>query len=307
MGLFDKFKNGLFKTAQQLTSGLETVLKGGPAISRQALEALEETLVRADMGAPTARAIIHEVEESAKKDTTHKVHLANHLRKAILGKLESVQTPFALPKPGIILLVGVNGAGKTTTTGKLAARFAGEGRKVLLAAGDTFRAAAEEQLTEWAQRAKVEFIRGAHGAAPSAVVFDALQSGLAHGADCLLVDTAGRLHNRSNLMEELRKIVRVAEKAAPGVHQEKWLVLDANTGQNAMNQAREFNKEVGLTGLVLTKIDGTAKGGIVVALAGELGLPVRFLGVGEQMDDLVPFDPGLFVEALVPVEAEHSS
>lgn len=308
MGLFDKFKNGLFKTAEQLTAGLGSVLQGGSTVSRQSLDELEEILVRADVGSPTAKAIVKEVGESVKRDVSSSDNLLkSHLRKAILGKLQAVQKPFDLPKPGIILLVGVNGAGKTTTTGKLAARFAGEGRKVLLAAGDTFRAAAEEQLTEWAQRAKVEFVRGAHGAAPSAVVFDALQSGLAHGADCLLVDTAGRLHNRSNLMEELRKIAKVAEKAAPGVHQEKWLVLDANTGQNALNQAREFNKEVGLTGLVLTKIDGTAKGGIVVALAGELGLPVRFLGVGEQMDDLVPFDPRLFVEALVPVEAEHSS
>jgi fused signal recognition particle receptor len=182
----------------------------------------------------------------------------------------------------------------------LAARFASEGRKVLLAAGDTFRAAAEEQLTEWAQRAKVELVRGSHGAAPSAVVYDALKSGLSHGADCLVVDTAGRLHNRLNLMEELKKIVRVAEKAAPGIVQEKWLVLDANTGQNALNQAREFNKEVELTGLVLTKLDGTAKGGIVLALSEELGLPVRYLGVGESVDDLIPYDPKMFAEALVP-------
>ena len=176
-----------------------------------------------------------------------------------------------------------------------------------MAAADTFRAAAEEQLTEWAERAKVEFVRGAHGAAPSSVVFDALKSGLSSGSDCMVVDTAGRLHNRLNLMEELKKIVRVAEKAAPGVAQEKWLVLDANTGQNALNQAREFNKEIGLTGLILTKIDGTAKGGIVVALATELGLPVRYLGVGEQVDDLIPFDPKMFVEALIPMTAAHSS
>jgi fused signal recognition particle receptor len=291
-----------------LTGGLETLLKGGASASPEVLKHLEETLVRADVGAVTAKAIVKEVETEAKKESVlDQTVLSNYLRKAILGKLQAVQKPFELPKPAIILLVGVNGVGKTTTTGKLAALFAAQGRRVLLAAGDTFRAAAEEQLTEWAQRAKVEFVRGAHGAAPSAVVFDALQSGLAHGMDCFLVDTAGRLHNRSNLMEELKKIARVAEKAAPGVHQEKWLVLDAYTGQNALNQAREFNKEVGLTGLVLTKIDGTAKGGIVVALAGELGLPVRFLGVGEQVDDLIPFDPQMFVEALVPVEAGHSS
>jgi fused signal recognition particle receptor len=200
-----------------------------------------------------------------------------------------------------ILLVGVNGAGKTTTAGKLAARFASEGRKVLLAAGDTFRAAAEEQLTEWAGRAKVELLRGDHGASPSAVVFDALRSGFTRGMDCVVVDTAGRLHTRQNLMEELRKIARVPEKAAPGVFQEKWLVLDANTGQNALNQAREFHQAVGVTGLILTKLDGTAKGGMVVALADQLPVPVRFLGVGEGLEDLVPYDPQSFVEALVPV------
>jgi fused signal recognition particle receptor len=196
--------------------------------------------------------------------------------------------------------VGVNGAGKTTTAGKLAARFAGEGKKVLLAAGDTFRAAAEEQLTAWAGRAKVEVLRGEHGASPSAVVFDALKSGFSRGMDCVLVDTAGRLHTRQNLMEELAKIGRVAEKAAPGVLKEKWLVLDANTGQNALNQAREFHQGVGLTGMILTKLDGTAKGGIVVALTDQFSLPVRFLGVGEGLEDLIPFDAEMFVNAFIP-------
>jgi fused signal recognition particle receptor len=308
MGLFDKFKSGLFKTAQQLTGNLESLLKGTHSLSKQTLNDLEEGLVKADVGGSAAKAIVKEVEEAVKSEPSlDNVLLTQQLRKAVLERLLKVHISVNLPKPVIILLVGVNGAGKTTTAGKLAARFSSEGKKVLLAAADTFRAAAEEQLTEWAQRAKVEFVRGAHGAAPSSVVFDALKSGFSRGLDCVVVDTAGRLHNRLNLMEELKKIVRVAEKAAPGVAQEKWLVLDANTGQNALSQAREFNKEVGLTGLILTKIDGTAKGGIVVALASEIGLPVRYLGVGEQVDDLIPFDPQMFVEALIPMTVAHSS
>ncbi len=301
MGLFDKFRNGLRKTAQQLTANLDSVLRGAPKLSQSTLDEMEERLVSVDMGAATAQAIIQEIQEKLKSEEKPSPEtLALYLREAVFQRLLKAFTPLELGHPVVILLVGVNGAGKTTTAGKLAARFSLEGRKVLLAAGDTFRAAAEEQLTEWASRAKVELVRGSHGAAPSAVVFDALKSGIAHGADCLLVDTAGRLHNRQNLMEELQKIIRVAQKAAPGIQQEKWLVLDANTGQNALNQAREFNKEVQLTGLVLTKLDGTAKGGIVVALSEELGLPVRFLGVGEGLEDLIPYDPKMFAEALVP-------
>jgi fused signal recognition particle receptor len=299
MGLFDRIKAGLFKTAQQLTAPLSSVL--GPTLTPETLRQLEDQLVLVDMGVSTARDILKEVQEKVKAGSGKDPQgLAQILRGAVEAKLRKPFSPFELPKPAVILLTGVNGAGKTTTTGKLAARFSSEGRKVLLAAGDTFRAAAEEQLTQWAERAKVGIVRGSHGAAPASVVFDALKSGLSEGADCFLVDTAGRLHNRQNLMEELQKIARVCEKAAPGVHQEKWLVLDANTGQNAVSQAREFHKEVGLTGLVLTKLDGTAKGGIVVALSDQLGLPVRFLGVGESAEDLVPFDPALFAEALVP-------
>jgi fused signal recognition particle receptor len=301
MGLFEKFRNGLRKTAQQLTINLETILKGTEGFSQEALREVEERLIRADLGAATAKALVQEVREKAKGETKPTVEtLSRHLREAVFQRLLKVHSPLELGGQAVILLVGVNGAGKTTTAGKLAARFSSGGRKVLLAAGDTFRAAAEEQLTEWAERAKVELVRGSHGAAPSAVVFDALKSGLSRGVDCFVVDTAGRLHNRQNLMEELQKIVRVAEKAAPEALQEKWLVLDANTGQNALSQAREFNKEVSLTGLVLTKLDGTAKGGIVVALSEQLGLPVRFLGVGEGLEDLVSFDPKMFAEALVP-------
>jgi fused signal recognition particle receptor len=301
MGLFDKFKNGLRKTALQLTSDLDSLWRGSARLSKETLDEMEERLVAADMGSSTAGSIVREVEESVKGERPDDAFLLSRcLREAISKRLLKAFSPWVPATPVVILLVGVNGAGKTTTAGKLACRFSSGGRKVLLAAGDTFRAAAEEQLTEWAGRAKVELVRGSHGAAPSSVVFDALSSGLSQGRDCFLVDTAGRLHNRSNLMEELKKMVRVAEKAAPGIQMEKWLVLDANTGQNALNQAREFNRDIGLTGLVLTKLDGTAKGGIVVALSEELGLPVRFLGVGEGLDDLVPFDPRMFAEALVP-------
>jgi fused signal recognition particle receptor len=301
MGLFDKFRNGLRKTAQQLSAPLENFFKGSAQLSEATLVELEEKLVRADIGSVTAKAITLEIRESFRKNDKESFSgFADLLRKAILQRISKNNGPWKPVSPTVILLSGVNGAGKTTTAGKLAARFSKEGRKVFLAAADTFRAAAEEQLTEWAARAKVEFVRGSHGAAPSTVVFDALKSGLSHNADFIVVDTAGRLHNRQNLMEELQKISRVAEKAAPGVPVEKWLVLDANTGQNGLSQAREFNKGTPLTGLVLTKLDGTAKGGIVVALSEELGLPVRFLGVGEGLDDLITFDPQMYVEALVP-------
>jgi fused signal recognition particle receptor len=301
MGLFDKFKSGLRKTAQQITANIDSLFKDSAKLSDEQLQEIEERLVASDVGVQTAQAIVREVKEGIQKDgRVEPAAITLKLREAVIKRLLKTHKHFDLPKPAVVLLVGVNGAGKTTTAGKLAAHFAFKGRKVLLAAGDTFRAAAEEQLTEWAQRAKVELIRGAHGAASSAVVFDALKSGLSRGADCLIVDTAGRLHNRLNLMEELKKIIRVAEKAAPGVHQEIWLVLDANTGQNALSQAGEFNRENGLTGLVMTKLDGTAKGGIVVAVSEQMGLPVRFLGVGEGLDDLVEFDPQMFTEALLP-------
>ncbi|HUO57343.1 MAG TPA: signal recognition particle-docking protein FtsY [bacterium] len=304
MGLFDKFKNGLRKTAQQITGNLETLLKGGARLTAESRAELEERLLAADVGAVTAQAIIREVEENLQKTGSgQSAALLKPLREALLSHLLKGYSPWTLPKPVVVLLAGVNGAGKTTTAGKLASRFSSEGRKVLLAAGDTFRAAAEEQLTEWAARAKVELVRGAHGAAPSAVVFDALKSGLSNGVDCFVVDTAGRLHNRQNLMEELKKIARVIDKAAPDIPKEKWLVLDANTGQNAIHQAREFHKDVGLTGIVLTKLDGTAKGGVVLALAEELGLPLRFLGMGEGIEDLVPYDPRMFAQGLVPESA----
>jgi fused signal recognition particle receptor len=298
MGLFDQFKKGLQKTTQGLLGGLAGLFQG-QKLSDETLKLLEERLILADVGLATAQALVKEIKQRAEK-SPESTDGAALLREALYQRLARVQTPLELPRPAVILLLGVNGAGKTTTAGKLALHFSRGGRRVLLAAGDTFRAAAEEQLTEWAGRARVDLFRGPHGAAPSAVVFDAIQTGLSRGADCILVDTAGRLHNRQNLMEELEKIVRVSQKASPGIAQEKWLVLDANTGQNALVQAREFHQHTGLTGLVVTKLDGTAKGGVVVALVEQLGLPVRFLGLGEGPEDLLLYDPRLFVEALVP-------
>jgi fused signal recognition particle receptor len=300
MGFFDQIKNGLRKSAEKLTENLGSLLHKGTPLSGESAKAWEEHLISADLGVETAKAVVQDLQERVRQEGKNDPEtLRRCLREALYIRLALDPEPWKLADPAVILLAGVNGAGKTTTAGKLAVRFSGEGRKVLLAAGDTFRAAAEEQLTEWAGRAKVEIVRGAHGASPSSVVFDALKSGLSNGFNCFIVDTAGRLHNRSNLMEELQKIVRVSEKSAPGIKKEKWLVLDANTGQNALNQAREFNREMELTGLVLTKLDGTAKGGMVVALCDQLKLPVRFIGVGEGLDDLVPFDPKMFVEALV--------
>jgi fused signal recognition particle receptor len=307
MGLFEKFRAGLRKTALQLSSRLETVFGASAGLSKSDLKEMEEGLVSVDVGAAMARSLAEEVRQRVSREgAPHPESIRLYLREAVFRRLAAAHKSLELPRPAVVLLAGVNGAGKTTTAGKLAVRFSKEGRKVLLAAGDTFRAAAEEQLTEWAGRAKVELIRGSHGAAPSSVVFDALKSGLSRGVDCLLVDTAGRLHNRSNLMEELRKITRVAEKTAPGIHLEKWLVLDSNTGQNALSQGREFHKEMDLTGIVLTKLDGTAKGGVAVALCEQLGLPIRFLGVGEGPEDLILFDPKMFSEALVPDRAGNT-
>jgi fused signal recognition particle receptor len=222
------------------------------------------------------------------------------IREQLMGVLEAGERPVAVASepPTVILMVGVNGSGKTTTTGKLAAHFQAEGKKVLLCAADTFRAAAIEQLEVWSQRTSAEMIRQAQGADPSAVVFDALQSAKARKLDVLLVDTAGRLHTKSNLMTELEKMRRTAARVVPGAPHEVWLVLDATTGQNGLEQARKFTESAGVTGLVLTKLDGTAKGGIVVAITRELGLPIRYIGVGEQIDDLLPFEPQKFISSL---------
>jgi len=228
------------------------------------------------------------------------LEIRNLIREQLLEVLRASETPVREVRqpPAVVMLVGVNGAGKTTTIGKLANRFLGEGRKVLLCAADTFRAAAIEQLDVWAQRAGVEMIRQKTGADPSAVVFDALQAAKARGMDYVIVDTAGRLHTKENLMAELEKMRRTASRVVPGAPHEVWLVLDATTGQNGVEQARKFTESAGVTGVVLTKLDGTAKGGVVVAIARELNLPIRYIGVGEKLDDLLPFEPDRFIESL---------
>jgi fused signal recognition particle receptor len=302
MGFFDKLRAGLKRTAESLSRGLGTVLVPGAKVSPQLLVRLEEQLILADVGVSTARSLLDDMTRALPiGEDADSTAVREALRGAILRRLQkTAPPPGGLTDPVAVFLVGVNGVGKTTTAGKLAALWAGEGLKVLLAAGDTFRAAAEEQLTEWAKRAKVRLIRGEHEAAPAAIVFDALKSAVSQGFDRVVVDTAGRLHTRSNLMEELRKVMRSADKAAPDLPKERWLVVDAGTGQNALSQAREFHEAVGLTGLVLTKMDGTAKGGVAVALAEQSGLTIRYVGVGEGPEDLLPFDAGTFAEALIP-------
>ncbi len=299
--LLDRLKTGIQKTRSGLVDRLEDVLAGKKEIDAELLEELEYTLITADIGVSTVEDILERIRQRVdRKLTADAQEIRNLIREQLLEVLRASETPvraMAQP-PAVVMLVGVNGAGKTTTIGKLANRFLGEGRKVLLCAADTFRAAAIEQLDVWAQRAGVEMIRQKTGADPSAVVFDALQAAKARGADYVIVDTAGRLHTKENLMAELEKMRRTAARVVPGAPHEVWLVLDATTGQNGLEQARKFTESAGVTGIVLTKLDGTAKGGVVVAIARELNLPIRYIGVGEKLDDLLPFEPDNFVESL---------
>jgi fused signal recognition particle receptor len=301
LSLLDRLKQGIQKTRAGLVTKVEDVLLGKKEIDADLLEELEYTLITADLGVSTTNEILEGIRQKVAR------HLVNDpselralIREHLLGVLEATDRPFAAPAepPLVILMVGVNGSGKTTTTGKLAARFSENGKSVIMAAADTFRAAAVEQLEVWASRTGAEFIRQKQGADPSAVVFDALQAAKARKTDVLLVDTAGRLHTKSNLMAELEKMRRTAARVIPGAPHEVWLVLDATTGQNGLEQARKFTESAGVTGLILTKLDGTAKGGIVVAITRELNLPIRFIGVGEQTGDLLPFEPERFISSL---------
>jgi len=300
MGFFDRLKAGLSKTRDQLVGGIEDIVKGKKKIDAQLLEELEEVMVLADMGVDTTRAIIDRVQEKVRRnELTDAELLKAEIKSQVKGILEGSGAGLRGGNSlAVYLVIGVNGVGKTTTIGKIAASLKAEGKKVVLAAGDTFRAAAAEQLVLWGQKAGAEVIRHKGGADPGAVVFDAIAAARAREADVLLVDTAGRLHTKTNLMEELKKINRIIERELPGEPREVLLVLDATTGQNALSQAKLFNDAVGVTGIVLTKLDGTAKGGIVVAISAELGIPVKLVGVGEQVDDLQPFTPSEFVEAL---------
>lgn len=298
--LLDKLKAGIQKTRSGLVDRLEDVLSGKKEIDADLLEELEYTLITADIGVRTTEDILERIRTRVDRKLTGDAHeIRNLIREQILEVLAASETPIhtvATP-PAVVMVVGINGAGKTTTIGKLAHRFLGENRKVLLCAADTFRAAAIEQLEVWAERAGVKMIRQKTGADPSAVIFDGLQAAKSQGVDYVIVDTA-RLHTKENLMAELEKMRRTCQRVIPGSPHEVWLVMDATTGQNGLEQARKFTESAGVTGIVLTKLDGTAKGGVVVAIARELNLPIRYIGVGEKIEDLLPFEPEKFVASL---------
>lgn len=300
MGFFGKITAGLKKTRDTLSGALDGMLSAFTKIDEELFEELEEILIMADMGMPTATFICDQLRAKVKAEKiTDPAAIKEALRDSIVEILGDDQALNLSTKPSIIVMIGVNGAGKTTTIGKLAHNLKEQGNGVLLGAADTFRAAAIEQLGVWADRAGVEMIRQNEGSDPAAVVFDTISAAKARGSDIILCDTAGRLHNKKHLMDELNKISRVIDRELPDAARETLLVLDATTGQNALNQAKEFAAAAGITGIVLTKLDGTAKGGVVVAIKQELGIPVKLVGVGEGIDDLMPFDPQEFAAGIL--------
>ena len=303
MGFLSKLREGLGKTRDALMGGIESVLRSFVKVDEDVLDELEEILITSDVGVGAAEEIIDELREKIKDDRlkTREDTMAA-LREIISGMIGEGEPLHLDTKPSVILVIGVNGAGKTTSVGKIAARLRSEGKKVVVAAADTFRAAAIDQLAVWCDRAGVDLIKQSEGSDPAAVVFDAANYARVKGADVLIIDTAGRLHNKKNLMNELAKINRVIDRELPGVSRENLLVLDATTGQNAIIQAKEFGEAADITGLVLNKLDGTAKGGIVLSIRRELGLPVKFIGVGEKIDDMQPFDSAEFIDALFAEE-----
>lgn len=301
MGFFDQLKAGLTKTRKGFTEKIDQLIGGYTRIDEELLEELEAILISADVGVHTTTRLINDIRLAVK---TKMIDSSDQLRSFLAERITAILTEGTLPAtmsatgPTVIIVVGVNGAGKTTTIGKLGHYYQEMGLKVLLAAGDTFRAAAIDQLEVWSARSGLEIIKHSEGSDPAAVAYDAVQAAKARKADILIIDTAGRLHTKSNLMEELKKICRVTARDIAGAPHEVLLVLDATTGQNAISQARLFNEAVQVTGVALTKLDGTAKGGVVVAIKAELGLPVKWIGIGEGRDDLRPFDPKEFAEAL---------
>ena len=307
MGFFDKIKQGLKKTSDAVNHSLDSVFAAFVKVDDDLLEELEEALILSDVGASTAAKIVAEVEKRAKlRKTTTADELRDLLREVLTDNMLDNQPLNTDGKPAVILVIGVNGVGKTTSIGKLAARYVNEGKKVMLSAADTFRAAAADQLEIWAKRAGADIVRHGEGADPAAVVFDSISAAKARGSDIIIVDTAGRLYNKANLMNELAKIDRVISRELPDASRETLLVLDATTGQNAVHQAEEFNKAAELTGIILTKLDGTAKGGIVIAISAGLGVPVKLVGVGEGIDDLIDFDRAAFLEAILPPVHENA-
>lgn len=299
MGFFDKIKDGLKKTRDALFGRIDQLLKSFSKIDDDLFEELEELLVMGDVGMYTAEKICDELKKRVKQEgITNPQEIRRLLEEVVTEMLKGGQELDISTKPSVILVIGVNGVGKTTTIGKLAAKFTREGKRVTLAAADTFRAAAIDQLQIWAERSGADIIKQNEGSDPAAVVFDAISSAKARGSDIIIADTAGRLHNKTNLMNELAKINRIIDRELPDAAKEVLLVLDATTGQNAVNQTKQFKTAAGITGIVLTKLDGTAKGGVVLAIKEELDVPVKYIGVGEQVDDLQPFDPEDFAKAL---------
>ena len=299
--LLDRLKSGIQKTRAGLMEKIEDAVSGRKEIDAEVLDELEYALITADIGSRTASEILERIRQRAERSmVSDSEQLKTLIKEHLLEILEAAERPVQKPAepPDVIMVVGVNGAGKTTSIGKLTRRLQSEGKSVLLCAADTFRAAAIEQLEVWAQRTGADLIRQQPGSDPSAVLFDALQAAKARKTDTLIVDTAGRLHTKTNLMAELEKMRRTAARVVPGAPHEVLLVLEATTGQNGLEQARKFTESSAVTGIILTKLDGTAKGGIVVAISRELNMPIRYVGVGEQLDDLLPFDPQNFVDSL---------
>ena len=305
MGFLSKLRAGLGKTRDALMGGIESVMRSFVKIDEDFLDELEEILITSDVGVGASEEIIEELRERIRDDRikTREDTMAA-LREIISGMIGESEPLKLDTVPSVILVIGVNGAGKTPSVGKISARLKAEGKKVVVAAADTFRAAAIDQLAVWCERAGVTLIKQSEGSDPAAVVYDAANYARSKGADVLIVDTAGRLHNKKNLMNELAKINRVIDRELPGASRENLLVLDATTGQNAIIQAKEFGEAADITGLVLNKLDGTAKGGIVLSIRRELGLPVKFIGVGEKIDDMQPFDAQEFITALFPSDGE---
>ena len=299
MGFFDKLKSGLFKTKSAIVDKIDSIFKSFAKVDDDLFDELEELLISADIGVSTTEKILDELRDTVIDNKIKEPELVKEELYSILKRMIGDHEPLNLStKPSVILVIGVNGVGKTTSIGKIANDLKHKGKKVVVAAADTFRAAAAEQLTVWCDRAGVDIIKQGAGADPASVVYDAISAVKSRNADVLIIDTAGRLHNKKNLMDELAKIDRVINRELPDAAKETLLVLDATTGQNAVYQAKEFKEASKITGLVLTKLDGTAKGGIVISIRQELGMPVKFIGVGEQIDDMKPFDAKEFATAL---------